>query len=203
MGEGSGMLVLEELEHARARGATPLAEDRGLRQQRGTPSASPTSSLTARAQVAAMSQACRQAGIDPTRPGRAGRPAVHYISAHGTGTQENDRIETRAVKALFGELAPGVPFSSVESVLGRLIQAAAAVELITCVQAIRAGWIPPTMNLANQDPQCDLDYVANAAQRPASAGGVDVRPLQQLRLRRPERHAVRATLPLTLSPPVA
>jgi 3-oxoacyl-[acyl-carrier-protein] synthase II len=98
---------------------------------------------------------------------------VHYISAHGTGTQENDRIETRAVKALFGELAPKVPFSSVKSMLGHLIQAAGAVELITCVQAIRTGWIPPTMNLANHDPQCDLDYVANAARDLRPAGGVD------------------------------
>jgi len=66
-----------------------------------------------------------------------------------------------------------VPFSSVKSMLGHLIQAAGAVELITCVQAIRTGWIPPTMNLANQDPQCDLDYVANAARDLRPAGGVD------------------------------
>ena len=172
MGEGAGMLVLEALEHALARGATPLAEIAGFG------SSADAFRITdiqpdGKGAVAAMSQACAQAGIDPATPGPDGRPVVHYISAHGTGTQENDRIETRAVKALFGDLAPKVPFSSVKSMLGHLIQAAGAVELITCVQAIRTGWIPPTMNLVNQDPQCDLDYVPNAARDLRPAGGVD------------------------------
>lgn len=173
MGEGSGMLVLEELEHALARGATPLAEIAGYG------SSADAFRITdiqpdGKGAVAAMSQACRQAGIDPRQVGADGRPRVHYISAHGTGTQENDRIETRAVKTLFGDHAPKVPFSSVKSMLGHLIQAAGAVELITCVQSIRTGHVPPTMNLVNQDPQCDLDYVPNASRDLRGQGGVDV-----------------------------
>ena len=173
MGEGAGMLVLEDLEHALARGARPLAEIAGYG------SSADAFRITdiqpeGKGAVAAMSQACAQAGIDPKAPGADGRPRVHYISAHGTGTQENDRIETRAVKMLFGEHAMKVPFSSVKSMFGHLIQAAGAVELITCVQAIRTGWVPPTMNLANADPQCDLDYVPNAARDLNASGGIDV-----------------------------
>jgi 3-oxoacyl-[acyl-carrier-protein] synthase II len=167
------MLVLEELEHALARGATPLAEIAGYG------SSADAFRITdiqpdGKGAVAAMSQACQQAGIDPREAGADGRPRVHYISAHGTGTQENDRIETRAVKALFGDHAAKVPFSSVKSMLGHLIQAAGAVELITCVQSIRTGHVPPTMNLVNQDPQCDLDYVPNASRDLRGQGGVDV-----------------------------
>ncbi|MDX2130692.1 MAG: beta-ketoacyl-[acyl-carrier-protein] synthase family protein [Planctomycetota bacterium] len=173
MGEGCGMLVLEELSHARARGATPLAEIAGYG------SSADAFRITdiqpdGKGAVSAMVQACRQAGINPREPGEDGRPQVHYVSAHGTGTQENDRIETIAVKSLFGPLAGAVPFSSVKSQFGHLIQAAGAVELITCVQAIRTGWIPGTMNLHAPDPECDLDYVANAARDLGPAGGVDV-----------------------------
>jgi len=172
MGEGAGVLVLEGLEHALSRGATPLCELAGYG------SSADAFRITdiqedGRGAVAAMSLACRQAGINPRTPDAAGRPGVHYISAHGTGTKENDKIETRAVKALFGELAPKVPFSSVKSMLGHLIQAAGAVELMTCVQAIRTGWLPPTMNLKTPDPECNLDYVANAA-RDCRAQGVEV-----------------------------
>jgi len=173
MGEGAGMLILEELDHALNRGAAPLAEIAGFG------SSADAFRITdiqpdGKGAVAAMSRACREAGINPREVGKDGRPQVHYISAHGTGTQENDRIETRAVKALFGDLAPNVPFSSVKSMLGHLIQAAGAVELMTCVQAIRTGCLPPTMNLNHPDPQCDLDYVANASRDVNSAGGVDV-----------------------------
>ncbi len=173
MGEGAGVLVLEELEHARARGATPLAEIAGFG------SSADAFRITdiqpdGRGALAAMSQACRGAGIDPREPDERGRPRVHYISAHGTGTQENDRIETRGVRSLLGELAPRVPFSSVKSMLGHLIQAAGAVELITCVQAIRTGFVPPTMNLTTPDPECDLDYVPNRARDLRPEGGVDV-----------------------------
>lgn len=173
MGEGAGVLVLESLEHALARGANIFVELAGYG------SSADAFRITdiqpdGKGAVAAMSQACEQAGIDPRVCGEDGRPRVHYISAHGTGTQENDQIETRAVKALFGDLAARVPFSSVKSMMGHLIQAAGAAELITCVQAIRTGFVPPTMNLANPDPQCDLDYVANAARDLRAAGGVDV-----------------------------
>jgi len=105
--------------------------------------------------------------VTPREPDSKGRPPVQYISAHGTGTSENDAIETKAVKAVFGAQSHRVPFSSIKSMTGHLIQAAGAVELMTCVMAIRTGWIPPTMNLTEPDPECDLDYVANRA-RPAS-----------------------------------
>jgi len=170
MGEGAGVLVLEEYDQAIARGATPLAEVAGFG------SSADAFRITdiqpdGKGAVAAMAQACREAGVSPNEVGSDGRPQVHYISAHGTGTQENDRIETRAVKTLFGELAPKVPFSSVKSMLGHLIQAAGAVELMTCVQAIKTGILPPTMNLVTPDPQCDLDYVPNQAR---DVGRVDV-----------------------------
>jgi len=172
MGEGAGVVVLESLESAKARGATPLAEVAGFG------SSADSFRITdiqpdGKGAISAMSQACRQAGIDPREPGADGRPRVHYISAHGTGTQENDRIETVAVKGVFGNLAKQVPFSSVKSMLGHLIQAAGAVELMTCVKAIETGWVPPTMNLNSPDPECDLDYVPNAARDLRPMGGVD------------------------------
>lgn len=173
MGEGAGMVILEELEHALARGASPLCELVGYG---STADAFRITDIQPEGKGAqgAMREACRQAGIDPLQPGTDGRPRVHYISAHGTGTSENDAIETAAVKGVFGPLAPRVPFSSVKSMLGHLIQAAGAVELITCVQAIRTGWVPPTMNLREPDPECDLDYVPNAARDLNPQGGVEV-----------------------------
>ncbi len=173
MGEGAGMVVLEKLEHALARGATPLAEVVGFG---STADAFRITDIQpeGKGAAAAMLQACRQAGINPREPGPDGRPAVHYISAHGTGTEENDKIETAAVKSVFGPLAGQVPFSSIKSMMGHLIQAAGAVELMTCVMAIRTGWVPPTMNLHQPDPNCDLDYVPNAARDLNPVGGVDV-----------------------------
>src|SRR5690606_34258609 len=172
MGEGAGMLVLEDLEHALARGAEPLAELAGYGSSADAFRITDIEPDGRGAQVA-MRRALQQAGIDPQKPGPDGRPQVHYISAHGTGTQENDAIETAAVKGVFGELAPRVPFSSVKSMLGHLIQAAGAVELMTCVQAIRTGWLPPTANLRHPDPKCDLDYVPNAP-RDLREQGVEV-----------------------------
>ena len=170
MGEGAGIVILESLEHARARGVTPLVELAGYG---STADAFRITDIQPDGEGArgAMLQALRQAGIAPREPGDDGRPPVHYISAHGTGTQENDKIETAAVKTVFGPLAPRVPFSSVKSMLGHLIQAAGAVELITCIQAIRTGWLPPTINLEHPDPECDLDYVPNQARRSVKADG--------------------------------
>jgi 3-oxoacyl-[acyl-carrier-protein] synthase II len=172
MGEGSGMLVIEELEHARARGATVLAEIVGYG------SSADAFRITdiqpdGKGAQASMMEALRQAGIDPRATDESDRPLVHYISAHGTGTQENDKIESRGVKAVFGHLAPRVPVSSVKSMLGHLIAAAGAVELITCVQAIKTGYLPPTINLQNADPECDLDYIPNRP-RDERARGVEV-----------------------------
>ncbi len=173
MGEGAGMVILEELDHALRRHAPILAEIVGYG------SSADAFRITdiqpeGRGAQAAMLQALKQAGINPREPGPDGRPPVHYISAHGTGTKENDRIETFAVKAVFGPLAHQIPFSSVKSMLGHLIQAAGAVELITCVQAIRSGFAPPTMNLRNPDPECDLDYVPNRARDLRPMGGISV-----------------------------
>jgi 3-oxoacyl-[acyl-carrier-protein] synthase II len=172
MGEGAGILVLESLDHALARGATPIAEIAGFGSSADSFRITDIHPEGKGAQTA-MREACRQAGINPREPDERGRPPIQYISAHGTGTQENDRIETAAVKGVFGPLAPKIPFSSVKSMLGHLIQAAGAVELMTCVMSIRTGMIPPTINLHNPDPECDLDYVPNKA-RDARAQGVDV-----------------------------
>lgn len=154
LGEGAGMLVLESLEHAQARGATPLAEIVGYG------SSADAYRITdiepdGRGATMAMRQALEDAGLTPAD--------VDYISAHGTGTRENDSTETRAVKSLFGEHAQRVPMSSVKSMLGHLIAAAGAVELITCVLAIRDRKLPPTINLHNQDPASDMDHVPNAS----------------------------------------
>ena len=186
MGEGAGMVIVEALEHYLARrnrsrqdrtgegpAPEPLAEIVGYGSSADAFRITDIQPEGQGAQVA-MLQACRQAGINPREPGGDGRPQVHYISAHGTGTEENDKIETAAVKGVFGALAARVPFSSVKSMLGHLIQAAGAVELITCIQAIRTGWVPPTINLAVPDPACDLDYVPNQARDLRAHGGVDV-----------------------------
>ncbi|MCG3124463.1 MAG: 3-oxoacyl-[acyl-carrier-protein] synthase 2 [Phycisphaerales bacterium] len=173
MGEGAGILAIESLDHARARGATPLAEIAGYG---STADAYRITDIQpdGKGAQAAMVEALKQAGINAREPGPDGRPAVHYISAHGTGTKENDKIETVAVKSVFGSLAPGIPFSSVKSMLGHLIQAAGTVELITCVKAIQTGIVPPTINLRTPDPECDLDYVPNAPRDLNSQGGVSV-----------------------------
>ena len=161
MGEGSGMLVLETLEHALARGATPLAEIIGFG------SSADAYRITdlhpeGRGPASAITNALEQANIDPLET-VDGKPIVHYISAHGTSTQENDSIETKAIKLVFGENAPNVPVSSIKSMMGHLIAAAGSVELITCIMSIQTGMLVPTINLDNPDPELDLDYVPNVA----------------------------------------
>jgi 3-oxoacyl-[acyl-carrier-protein] synthase II len=173
MGEGAGMLVLETLDHARSRGATPLAELAGYGSTADSFRITDIQPEGAGAQ-GAMLESIRQAGVNPREPDAQGRPPVQYISAHGTGTSENDAIETKAVRAVFGPQAGRIPFTSVKSMLGHLIQAAGAVELITCVLAISTGWVPPTMNLHEPDPECDLDYVPNKARDMRPLGGVEV-----------------------------
>src|SRR5699024_5547297 len=105
--------------------------------------------------AAAMQQALDAAGAKPSD--------IDYISAHGTGTKENDSIETKAIKKVFEDRAKDVPISSTKSMTGHLIAAAGAVEAIVCVLALRDSMIPPTINLNTPDPDCDLDYVANKA----------------------------------------
>jgi len=158
LGEGAGILILEELEHARARGAKPLAEVVGFG---STADAFRITDIheDGRGAVAAMRAALNSAGLTPAD--------IDYISAHGTGTEENDKIETLAIKKVFGDRAKHVAISSVKSMIGHLIAAAGAVELITCVLAIRDGILPPTINYANPDPNCDLDYVPNQARKAA------------------------------------
>jgi len=153
LGEGSGMVILESYEHAVSRGATILAEIVGYG------SSADAYRITdiqpdGRGAIASMCQALDDAGLSPAD--------VDYISAHGTGTKENDSIETHAAKAVFGNQAR-VPMSSIKSMMGHLIAAAGAVELITCVLAIRDQKLPPTLNLQTPDPQCDMDYIPNQA----------------------------------------
>ncbi len=179
MGEGAGMVVLETLDHFLARGGGQGAGEEPLCEVVGFGSTADAFRITdiqpdGKGGQGAMLEACRQAGVNPREPDSSGRAQVHYISAHGTGTKENDSIETRAVRGVFGPMAEKVPFSSVKSMLGHLIQAAGAVELMTCVQAIRTGWVPATTNLRTPDPACDLDHVPNQARDLNPIGGVEV-----------------------------
>jgi len=173
MGEGAGMLIIERLSHALARGAKPLAELVGYGSSADAYRITDIQPEGLGAQ-AAMREALDDAGINPTTLDDNGRPPIHYISAHGTGTKENDSIETRAVKGVFAEHAKKIPMSSIKSMMGHLIAAAGSVELITCVQAIRTGFVPPTMNLHTPDPDLDLDYVPNKARDLRDQGGVRV-----------------------------
>ena len=156
LGEGSGVLILEELEHAKARGAPLLAEIMGYG---STADAFRITDIheDGRGAIAAMQRALISAGMTPAE--------IDYISAHGTGTEENDKIESLAIRGVFGDRAKSVAISSIKSMVGHLIAAAGAVELITCVLAIRDGVVPPTINYANPDPNCDLDYVPNKARK--------------------------------------
>ena len=173
MGEGAGIVILESLESAKARNANILAEVAGFG---STADAYRITDIPpdGKGGAGAMSAALAQAGIDPADTDESGRPLVHYISAHGTGTQENDKTESNGVRSVFGDLAPKVPFSSIKSMMGHLIQAAGAVELITCIQAIQTGILPPTANLNDLDPACGLDHVPNKARDENHRGGVDV-----------------------------
>jgi 3-oxoacyl-[acyl-carrier-protein] synthase II len=173
MGEGAAMLVLERESHALARGATPLAEIAGYG---STADAFRITDIAPehRGAQGAMQQALRQAGINPREPGPDGRPPVQYYCAHGTGTKENDKLETAALKAVFGSLASQVAVSSVKSMMGHLIQAAGAAGTIVCAQSVRTGMIPPTINYEHPDPECDLDVVPNTARDLRNHGGVNV-----------------------------
>jgi len=154
MGEGAAVLVLESEESATRRGATPLAEIKGYA---ATSDAyhltEPMASGKSAAQ--AMTQALEEAGVDPSE--------VDYINAHGTSTPLNDRHETMAIKVALGEDAYRIPLSSTKSMTGHLLGSGGALEACFCVLAMENGIIPPTINLKDPDPDCDLDYTPNQA----------------------------------------
>jgi 3-oxoacyl-[acyl-carrier-protein] synthase II len=154
LGEGAGMLVLEELEHARRRRANIYAEITGYGST-GDAFRITDCHPEGRGAIACIRAALTDAELAPADIG--------YINAHGTSTKVNDQVETLAIKQVFGEDAYRVPVSSSKSMLGHLIAAAGAVELIISVMALRRGVLPPTINYEVPDPECDLDYIPNAA----------------------------------------
>jgi 3-oxoacyl-[acyl-carrier-protein] synthase II len=154
LAEGAAMLVLEPLDNARQRGATIIAEIIGYG------ASSDAYHMTAPDEngdgaIRAMKMALRKAGIQPSE--------IDYINAHGTSTTLNDKIETKAIKIVFGDYARKVAISSTKSMTGHMVGAAGAVEAAICALAIQNSLIPPTINYANPDPECDLDYVPNTA----------------------------------------
>jgi 3-oxoacyl-[acyl-carrier-protein] synthase II len=152
MGEGAGILILESLEHAQKRGAKIYAEIAGVGQT------ADAYHITAPAPggdgaIRAMRSALKDAGLTPD--------AVHYINAHGTSTDLNDVTETQAIKAVLGEKAYRTPVNSTKSMIGHLLGAGGAVELIATIKSIEEGILHPTINYEFPDPECDLDYVPN------------------------------------------
>jgi beta-ketoacyl-acyl-carrier-protein synthase II len=150
--EGAAVLILENLDYAKARGAEPLAEIIGYA------SNNDAYHVTAPApggvgMAKCMEKAIKKAGISPKQVG--------YINAHGTSTPLNDAAETEAIKKVFGDYAYDVPISSTKSMVGHLLGASGALEAIVCVKTVREGLIHPTINYEYPDPQCDLDYVPN------------------------------------------
>ncbi len=158
LGEGAGILILEELEHARARGAHIYAEFVGA----GT--SNDAYDMVAAAEdghgiAQAMQDALAKAGL--------GLDDIDYLNAHGTGTPLNDRVETKAIRDVFGEHADAMMISSTKSMHGHMMGAAGAVEAAIATLVCERGVVPPTINYANPDPACDLDYVPNEARRAA------------------------------------
>jgi len=156
MGEGSGIIILEELEFARKRGARILAEVIGYGASGDAyhiTSPAPNGEGAARC----MNMAIKDAGISPADIG--------YINAHGTSTKYGDELETMAIKAVFGDQAYKVPVSSTKSMTGHLLGAAGGVEAVISILALERGILPPTINLENPDPECDLDYIPNTARK--------------------------------------
>jgi 3-oxoacyl-[acyl-carrier-protein] synthase II len=154
--EGAGILILEELEHAKARGATIYAEIVGYGCT-GDAHHETAPDPTGAGGAACMRMALADAGIAPEKIG--------YINAHGTSTEFNDKTETAVIKQVFGEHARRVAISSTKSMTGHTLGAAGGVEAIASIMALRHGILPPTINLTTPDPECDLDYVPNQARK--------------------------------------
>jgi 3-oxoacyl-[acyl-carrier-protein] synthase II len=150
--EGAGVVVLEEREQARRRGATIYAVvlGSGMSCDAFHPTAPDPAGL-----ANAMRLALEDAHLAPSD--------VHYINAHGTGTAANDAAETEAIKAVFGQRAYQIPVSSIKSMIGHTMGAASAIETVACCLALAHEFLPPTINYQERDPACDLDYVPNAA----------------------------------------
>jgi 3-oxoacyl-[acyl-carrier-protein] synthase II len=156
VGEGAAVLVLEELEHALARGAKIYGELIGYGSTADAHHITAPQETGAGA-AQAMRVALKQANIQPHQ--------IDYINAHGTSTPLNDKSETAAIKTALGEAAYNIPISSTKSMTGHLLGAAGAVEAVFCAKVIEEGIIPPTINYEHPDPECDLDYVPNTARR--------------------------------------
>lgn len=154
LGEGAAVLVLEELERAKKRGATIYAEVLGMGSSFDAYAATKPDP-EAKGAARAISESLREAQVD--------RSDVDYINAHGTSTRLNDQMETIAVKRVFGDNAKVLPLSSIKSMVGHLIGAAGAVEAAALALTLYTGAIPPTINQTQRDPVCDLDYVPNTA----------------------------------------
>jgi 3-oxoacyl-[acyl-carrier-protein] synthase II len=157
MGEGAAMVMLESLEHAQARGAHILAEVSGYG------ATNDAYHVSAPAENGAGAALCMKNALDDAD---LGVTDIHYINAHGTGTTLNDKSETSAIKAVFGEHAYQIPVSSTKSMTGHLLGAAGALEVVICVKTLHDSILPPTTNYETPDPDCDLDYVPNTP-RPA------------------------------------
>jgi 3-oxoacyl-[acyl-carrier-protein] synthase II len=156
LSEGAGVLVLEELERARKRGATIYAELLGMGNTADAHHiTAPHPCGVGAAQ--AMRVALKDARLDPSE--------IHYVNAHGTSTELGDKAETQAIKEVFGEHARQLPISSTKSMIGHLLGASGAVEMIATVMTIRTGVVHPTINYDTPDPDCDLDYVPNTARK--------------------------------------
>ena len=156
MGEGAGMLILEDLDFARARGARILAEMVGYGSTADAYHVTEPSP-GGEGLIRAMRRALQKANLHPDQ--------IDYINAHGTSTPFNDRTETQAIKSYFGEHAYRLAISSSKSMTGHMLGAAGAAEAVISILALQAGILPPTINLRHPDPECDLDYVPNEARR--------------------------------------
>ncbi|MCS6801936.1 MAG: beta-ketoacyl-ACP synthase II [Chloroflexota bacterium] len=156
MGEGAAVLVLESLESALARGAKIYCELAGYAATADAYHITQPSE-GGEGGVRAMRQALRSAGLTADE--------VDYINAHGTSTELNDKLETVAIKTVFGERAYQIPISSTKSMTGHLLGAAGAFEAVVCAKTIETGWIHPTINRTTPDPECDLDYVVEGARQ--------------------------------------